>query len=372
VIETTDTGFVMLDKNGLVVDANDEYLRVTGYKELEEIRGRPVTEWTAPHDLERNAEEVEKCLRYGMTRNLRIDYLDTLGRIVPIEINATYVYVGGEPRILALIRDVGDRLRAESDRLRQERLAEAVLASVPDAMVVLDPTGTIQAVNAAWREFVAQFSFADDIPVGPGGDYFEIFRRAADEGARIQQECAFGLRDVLAGRKDRHAMEFSIESDGARRWYLKRSTRLLQGDNRIVVTHVDVTDRHAQQEAAERSARSWHTLLELVPVGVFQTDAKGDCIYVNTTLCRLSGQTHEEAHGEGWVAALHPDDRARVFEEWYRAIAAGQPFALEYRLQPPSGRTTVVRSEVVPVVDPRGRASGWLGTVRDVTERKPR
>ena len=75
-VETTGTGYVIIDPEGRVLDANKEYVRLTGHAVLEEIRGRKVTEWTAPYDLARNAEEVQKCVKHGGVHNLEIDYID--------------------------------------------------------------------------------------------------------------------------------------------------------------------------------------------------------------------------------------------------------------------------------------------------------
>ena len=114
-IETTDTGFVILDVSGNVLDANAEYVRLAGYGTLDEIRGRSVREWTALHDAERNTREVQRCFKEGFIRNLRIDYVDTNRRFTPIEINATVVRTEMGPRIVTLCRDVSDRLRVEKE-----------------------------------------------------------------------------------------------------------------------------------------------------------------------------------------------------------------------------------------------------------------
>ena len=46
-IETTDTGYVIIDQDGVVQDANSEYVRLTGHHNLNEIVGKSVLEWTA-------------------------------------------------------------------------------------------------------------------------------------------------------------------------------------------------------------------------------------------------------------------------------------------------------------------------------------
>jgi len=121
-VETTATGFVILDRSGHVLDANAEYLRMTGRRSLADIRGRSVEEWTADHDRERNAREVGRCFERGFARNLQIDYVQGTGEVVPVEINATVVEVDGEPQIISMIRDIADRKRLQEELSQSERL----------------------------------------------------------------------------------------------------------------------------------------------------------------------------------------------------------------------------------------------------------
>ncbi|MBU0713258.1 PAS domain-containing protein [bacterium] len=121
-IETTDTGYLIFNVQGQVVDANAEYVRLTGHKTLQEILGRSVLEWTAPHDLQRNATEIDKCIKTCIVRNLEIDYIDKNGVFTPIEINANVIKTEKGTRILSLCRDITERKQAEEQL--QERLQE--------------------------------------------------------------------------------------------------------------------------------------------------------------------------------------------------------------------------------------------------------
>ena len=115
-VETTDTGFVILDSTGCVIDANMEYVRLAGRERLDEVLGRSVKEWTALHDAARNMREVKRCFEQGFIRNLRIDYVDRKGRFTPIEINATMINTETGQRIVTLCRDISDRMKAESEK----------------------------------------------------------------------------------------------------------------------------------------------------------------------------------------------------------------------------------------------------------------
>jgi two-component system, cell cycle sensor histidine kinase and response regulator CckA len=113
-VETTGTGFVIVDEEGCVIDANNEYVRLTGHEKLQDILGRDVAEWTAGHEAQKNKDEVKKCLEQGYVRNLEIDYVDLRGSITHIEINATMVEMGGAKRILALCRDISERKKTDA------------------------------------------------------------------------------------------------------------------------------------------------------------------------------------------------------------------------------------------------------------------
>jgi len=112
-IETTNTGYVVIDSKGIALDANDEYARLTGRESPKEIIGKPVVEWTAEHDKERNAQEVKKCFEKGYVRNLEIDYVHPDGTFLPIEINATVITSQKGVQVLTICRDISERKEAE-------------------------------------------------------------------------------------------------------------------------------------------------------------------------------------------------------------------------------------------------------------------
>jgi len=124
-IETTDTGYLILDSGGKVVDANAEYIILSGHTSLNEIIGRSVTEWTAEYDRERNAAEVAKCFQQGFIRNLELDYVDKQGHITPVEIQASIVKAGNTFQIVSLCRDITDRKKTEELHLENLRLEAA-------------------------------------------------------------------------------------------------------------------------------------------------------------------------------------------------------------------------------------------------------
>jgi PAS domain S-box-containing protein len=181
-IETTDTGYLILDAQGRVIDANKEYIRLTGYDALEEILGRGVVEWTAPHDLERNAAEVKRCVEQGYVRNLEIDYVNRSGQITPIEINATVLGSGDSARILSLCRDITERKRAEELLRQSEEKYRTLFEESKDVVFISTPEGRFFDINPAGvelfgyssKEELLQIDIARDLYFNPLDRNFKL------------------------------------------------------------------------------------------------------------------------------------------------------------------------------------------------------
>src|SRR6185436_17721225 len=84
---------------------------------------------------------------------------------------------------------------------------------------------------------------------------------------------------------------------------------------------------------AAESADLFERMADLLPVGIFRTDATGRRVYVNQCWTRIAGLTFEQAKGDGWLNAIHPDDRARVVTEWERTVAERRSLRSEYRFR---------------------------------------
>jgi PAS domain S-box-containing protein len=111
-----------------------------------------------------------------------------------------------------------------------------------------------------------------------------------------------------------------------------------------------------------RSPERFEVLAARLPVGVYETDAKGDFVYVNEHWCTLSGLDRDSALGRSWAGVVHPEDLARVQAEWGRSRADGRDFHLDYRYMRPDGSPVWIWSRAVEMFDADGEIIGYLGT----------
>lgn len=120
-------------------------------------------------------------------------------------------------------------------------------------------------------------------------------------------------------------------------------------------------------EELEESREMYKILAKASPVGLFRTNAFGQCEYVNDKWREIAGMSTEDAVGDGWIGAIHEDDREEVFEEWNRCSEEGIDFSLEYRFQAPDGTVTWVLGQANPI---NGGGKGYVGTITDITYKK--
>ncbi|WP_197047460.1 PAS domain-containing sensor histidine kinase [Planktothrix serta] len=118
------------------------------------------------------------------------------------------------------------------------------------------------------------------------------------------------------------------------------------------------------------SLQHYQDLMQACPVGLFETDVTGHCLYINDYGCRITGRPPSDALNWGWVDGIYPDDRARLIQEWSSAIQNQQSFSLEYRLNSLDQSGIWVLGQAVPVKDSGGKMTGYIGTITDINDRK--
>ena len=110
-------------------------------------------------------------------------------------------------------------------------------------------------------------------------------------------------------------------------------------------------------------------ILRAAPVGVFITDNQAHCSFVNQSWCELAGLDSAKALNQGWLQALHPDDRAQVQRLWLDAGNNAGSLNLEFRFSNLiSGETRWVLCKSKPLpTEMLSESPGFIATVTDIT-----
>jgi hypothetical protein len=131
--------------------------------------------------------------------------------------------------------------------LRAVQQRAPFLDEVPEEAAVVEGSGTIEAVNTAWRRF-AEDNGADPGEVSEGANYLGVCEEARGELSEYARSFAAGLRSVLRGSEERFALEYPCHSPEEKRWFVGSVGRLADGDAPLaLVAHENVTSRRVRR-----------------------------------------------------------------------------------------------------------------------------
>ncbi len=136
----------------------------------------------------------------------------------------------------------------------------------------------------------------------------------------------------------------------------------------MVVT--DVTTRNRLERRVRQSEERFRTLTENSAAIIWTTGFDGRFNGDLAQWCHFTGQTEEQAGGEGWLDAVHPEDRAAIAYAWARAVETQHPYVIEQRLRRADGEWRTMAVHGVPVLDEDLSVREWVGSHTDITERR--
>jgi PAS domain S-box-containing protein len=235
-------------ESGRFLDANERACQVHGYTRAEYLSlGVPDLDPTMA-GAGAWAENVAYVKKHG-SRLWEGKHRRRDGSIFPVEVNVTYVHLNRD-YLIAVVRDITERKRAEADLRRTADLLRAVADGTNDAVFVKDLQGRYLLFNPAAARFVGRRP--EEVI---GKDDTELFER---ESARWLMNRDRGI--MASGRTE--TSEEVLTAAGVTRTYLATKAPYRDDRDEIVgligVAH-DITER----KRAEAEIRQLNEALEL-------------------------------------------------------------------------------------------------------------
>jgi PAS domain S-box-containing protein len=256
--------------------------------------------------------------------------------------------------------------------------------SAPVLLWVTDDKGAGVYFNQGWLDYTGR-SLEEELGDGWIGGIHP------DDKSR-----AMWLWNDGVQRRERFESELRLRrNDGGYGWMLQRATPRFLPDGTFagyIGSCIDISDlKRAEQERVEllereRSARTaaelaragaqaseqhYRFLAESIPTIVWTALADGRVDYMNSRWLDYTGLSLEQSLGNGWAAAVHPDDIGDIRERWERALAQGMPVEGEGRYRRGSDGTYrwhLIRA--MPLRNKQGQIMKWFGTSTDIEEQR--
>ena len=272
----------------------------------------------------------------------------------------------GARRLPALRSPIGEiqaamaAAQATADALatRAERLARAQQAA---RLGLWD--WDLRSGAVEWSEGIFRLLGAEPGSFAPSMELWQSRLVAEDRGRVLR---AF---EEIAARGGHFSEEFRIRRlDGAIVWVASIGSAEHDAEGRplrMQGVNIDIAARKEAEEQLRRSEARFRTISHAAPAIVWVTDAKG-IVFINERWTELTGQPNEEALGQGWGAAVHPEDSARLRPQRERSWRTGEPYEGEIRYRNRAGEYRWHAFRALPSRRPDGTIEQWFGCSVDV------
>jgi len=268
-----------------------------------------------------------------------------------------YLDESGRPaRIAGVNIDITERKHAA------ERFQLAVEAA-PNGMVMVNQEGKIVLVNSRVEML---FGYAREELLGQSIEILvpESSREAQPDFLAWYRAEAQGRSIVGPGMQARRkdGTQFPVEI-GLNPIATAEGTWVLS-------SIVDLSERKQAEAALRESEERFRIMADTAPVMIAVSGPDKRATFFNKRWLTFTGRTMEQELGQGWLEALHPDDREASYSTYSASFDARRNCHLEFRLRRANGEYQWLLCDGVPRFGPDGAFAGYIGSAVDITDLK--
>ena len=367
VFDEAPIGVALVGLDGRFLRVNNALCEIVGYPR-EELTRLTFQEITHPEDVDTDLALAQQLARGEIPRyQLAKRYIRKDGALVDILLSGSVARSsdGAPLYYIAHVEDITERKRTEDQvRHAQQRFELALKGADLGTWDWNVATGEV-TFNARWAE-MRGFRLDE---IKPHVDTWAVGVHP-DDWDHVQRV----LTDCLEGRTADYETEHRCKTkSGGWIWTLDRGKVFVRDEHgrpiRMAGTELDITERKRLEQSLRETYADLDRAQSVAKTGSWRLDIHRDVLAWSEENYRIFGiPSGTPMTYEGFLACVHPDDRAYVDRMW-TAAQRGEPYDIEHRLLV-DGTVKWVREKADLERDEDGALLGGIGITQDITERK--
>ena len=348
---------VKVDVDGRFLFASPSYCQTFGMSE-EELLGNTFMPLVHEDDREATAKAMENLFRPPHTAYMEQRALTKDGwRWLAWNDTAVLDDKGEVSAIIGVGRDITDRRNAETVLAESEERFSKAFHGSPVAMgISMIEDGRLLDINQAW---ISAMGYSREHTIGK-------------TPAELGNWPDIDKRPILVDRLKREGSIRELETSFIRADGMLRSSLLsadlieIGGEQRIIVTFFDVTERRQAEETLRKQGLIWEQMSE----GVVVLDNDARILDWNPAAEKLFGYSKEEILGNRSSVFHKEEIIGKTASDIADGIKRDGYWSGEIEIVRKDGSYGITEVTAVPLHDEKGNHIGRVSVNRDITERK--
>jgi PAS domain S-box-containing protein len=362
----TSEDAIFLTSEGRFVDCNPVTLRMFGCRTKGDVLGQtpvrfsPDQQPDGASSADRSRDLIEAALA-GVPQRFEWRHRRLDGTPFDVDVSLHRCIIGGAPFLIAVVRDITARKRAEAALLQEKQFSERLIDSLPGTFYLYDAQLRLRRWN---KNHETQMGYtAEELRGKP----MEALPATEEHRARV-----LAAAHRLLQRHGVEVLETSLlHKDGSAVPYLVSGACIdSPGGPMILGVGLDISPRIRAEKALLASERNYRELFNATNEGIFIHDDAGRVLDVNDRGCAMFGFDASEAC-RSILVELSPGEppysQRDAFERLRRAISEG-PQVFDWLSRRADG--IAFWSEIALRAFRTDGEVRVIASVRDVTERK--
>jgi len=371
VVEISPDGIAIASK-GRHIFVNQSLARMFGVSDPDELLGKPVMNYIHPDYRKIVRARLEKQTKRGASAPLIEEKMIRAdGTVIHVEVAAAPLEYEGEQAVLAVIRDITDRRRAEEKLRENEEKFRTLYEGMAQGVLYQRNDGVLIDVNPAALEM---FGLTRDQFLGKTSNdpYWKVIREdgsdfpANERPSMVALKTRKSVQNVIAGVFSPKKKDYVWININAVPQFMPGETKPYQ----VFVTIHDVTERKKVEEALRESEERYRTLVDYIDLGINLIDYDHNIIMVNATMGDKFNKPVSEIIGKKCFREFEKRDAVCPHCPGVQTMATGQPAEVETEGVRDDGSRFHVRLQTFPVAGQDDRVPAFIEIAEDITERK--
>ena len=365
--DSADANWLMDEKGFL--DCNSAALQMFGYSAKDEfIHPADISPPNQPDGTLSRVAADQHIASAFLKGEERFEWLHQRknGSLFPAEVCLTALTLSGQPKLLATVRNITERRRAEEALMQEQNLLRTLIDNLPDFIYAKDTNNRFLLANEALARRMGAAS-SNELLGKSDSDFYppDIAAKYAREEQQIMQ----------SGQPVIDREEATVDATtGQVLWHTTTEIPLRGQDGSVKgllgIGHI-ITERKRWEESLRDSESTNRATFEHAALGIAHVAPDGRFLRVNDKLCAIVGYTREELINATFQDITHPDDLGADLDQ-VRQVLVGKikTYSLEKRYLRKDRSIVWVNLSVSLVRADSGSPRHFISIVEDITERK--